>query len=66
MPGKTDTYAMESIFEKEIQEALKQLKKLQNKKGARFTVDSKGNTVKNYRGGGCVMSGRGGKFKGIS
>ena len=35
------------------------------KKGARFTVDSKGNVTKNYKNGGAVMSGRGGSFKGV-
>ena len=34
-------------------------------KGARFTVDSKGNATKNYKNGGAVMSGRGGSFKGV-
>tara|TARA_R100000388_G_scaffold30997_1_gene24264 strand:- start:276 stop:482 length:207 start_codon:yes stop_codon:yes gene_type:complete len=35
------------------------------KKGAKFTVDSKGNVTKNYKNGGAVMSGRGGSFKGV-
>jgi|GEM_PF-3988810 len=35
------------------------------KKGAKFTVDSKGNVVKNHIHGGAVMSGRGNKFKGV-
>ena len=35
-------------------------------KGIRFTVDKDGNVVRHYKGGGCVMPGRGGKFKGIS
>jgi hypothetical protein len=29
-------------------------------------VDSKGGVKKNYKNGGAVMPGRGGKFKGIS
>ena len=60
-----DKYQLESIHENEIAAALKELKKLQHKKGARFTADSKGNVTKNYNHGGAVMPGRGGKFKGI-
>lgn len=65
MAGNTDTYQLESIAEDEISKALKDLKKLQHKKGARFTVDSKGVATKHYSNGGCVMAGRGGKFKGV-
>ena len=56
MPGKLNTNQIEEIAEDEIAQALKTLKKLQFKKGARFSVDSKGNTTKNYKDGGLAMA----------
>lgn len=56
MPGKINTNQIEEISENEIAEAMKTLKKLQFKKGPRFTVDSKGNTTKNYKDGGLAMA----------
>ena len=55
MAGKLNTNQIEEIAEDEIAQALKTLKKLQFKKGARFSVDSKGNTTKNYKDGGLAM-----------
>ena len=34
-------------------------------KGPKFTADSKGGVKKNYKNGGAILSGRGGKFKGV-
>jgi hypothetical protein len=34
-------------------------------KGPKFTVNSKGGVKKNYKNGGAILSGRGGKFKGV-
>ncbi len=56
MAGKLNTNQIEEIAEDEIAQALKTLKKLQFKKGARFSVDSKGNTTKNYKDGGLAMA----------
>lgn len=56
MPGKINTNQIEEISENEIAEAMKTLKKLQFKKGPRFTVDSKGNTKRNYKDGGLAMA----------
>tara|TARA_Y100000114_G_scaffold140126_1_gene144748 strand:+ start:316 stop:525 length:210 start_codon:yes stop_codon:yes gene_type:complete len=44
----------------------KYLDSIKSDKGPKFTVDSKGGVKKNYKNGGAVMPGRGGKFKGIS
>ena len=46
--------ALEDILNESIMEDLKDLKKVQFKKGARFSVDSKGNVTKNFKNGGNV------------
>jgi hypothetical protein len=43
----------------------KYIDSMKSEKGPKFTVDSKGNATKNYKHGGAVLSGRGGKFKGV-
>ena len=50
--------SLEDILNDEIMEDLKLLKKLNFKKGARFTVDSKGNVEKNFKNGGNVSKGK--------
>jgi len=50
--------SLEDILNDEIMEDLKLLKKLNFKKGARFTVDSKGNVKKNFKNGGNVSKGK--------
>ena len=50
--------SLEDILNDEIMEDLKLLKKLNFKKGARFTVDSKGNVKKNFKNGGNVLKGK--------
>ena len=52
--GKVKMPELEDLLMDSIQQDLKSLKKQQFKKGARFTVDSKGNVTKNFKGGGSV------------
>ena len=57
---------LKSIDMDAIMKKVNEFKKTQKrKKGVNFTVDSKGNVIKNYKNGGAVMSGRGGMFKGV-
>ena len=35
------------------------------RKGMMYGGEAKKRKVKNYKGGGCVMAGRGGNFKGV-
>ena len=49
-----------------IMEEIGRMGKPKKSKGPKFTADSKGNVTKNYAGGGCVMKGRGGSFKGTN
>ena len=51
---------------KEKDKFFKYLDSIKSDKGPKFTVDSKGGVKKNYKNGGAVMPGRGGKFKGVS
>ena len=52
--GEPKIRALEDILNESIMKDLKDLKKVQFKKGARFSVDSKGNVTKNFKDGGSV------------
>ena len=56
--GEPKIRALEDILNESIIQDLKDLKKIQFKKGARFSVDSKGRITKNYKNGGNVSKGK--------